>query len=135
MYLKKSYIKNGIMNLTLLRNSKIFRIFNVEAHLIVTAWSNGKNGFGLKMSARDRDLQINKEWKTVILHLEGHPNPVVANIDKSNFWHKCPEFINKEIKDWLTNNNYIFWEKRKPPKFPMNHIHSNEFKVRNKSTR
>ena len=60
--------------------------------MIVTAWSNGKNGFGLRMSARDRDLQINKEWKTVILHLEGHPNPVVAT-DFQHFSRKAGFFF------------------------------------------
>lgn len=100
----------------------------------VSAWKNGPSGFGLSMSSKERDHYIKKEWKTVVLHLDGNPNPVLANIDKPSFWKKCPHFINKEIKDWLIKNDYIPWEKRKPPKFSMSHIHSNIFRVHNIST-
>ena len=97
--------------------------------MIVSAWKNDKGSFGLSISKQDRDLYIDRKWKTVILHLDGHLSPVEANIDKSSFWKKCPHFISTEIKDWLAKNNHISWEIRKPPKFTMSHIHSNEFKV------
>ena len=97
--------------------------------MIITAWNNGSSGFGLRMSKKDRDLHISKEWNTVILHLEGSSIPVAANIKKDSFWNRCPEFINKEIKEWLINMNIIAWEKGNPPKLIMSHIHSNQFKV------
>ncbi len=104
----------------------------------VSAWKNRKLGsgsasFALSMSNKDRNDYINREWKTVILHLDGHPNPVEANIDKFSFWKTCPHFISTEIKAWLTKNKYIPWEKGKPPKFFMSQIQdSNHFIVQKK---
>ena len=94
----------------------------------VSAWKNDRGSFGLRMSKQDRDHYIDRKWKTVILHLDGHPSPVEVVINYS-FWRECPHFNSKEIKEWLTNLKLITWKKGKPPKFIMSHIRSNEFKV------
>lgn len=57
--------------------------------MIVKAWNNGtllKNGagYGLKLDAGDRIFQ--REWKTIILELEGTPDELEVNIAKPSFW-------------------------------------------------
>ena len=54
--------------------------------IIVTAWNNGKHhesgaGYGFKLNATDRDREIDRSWKSVVVEL---PNSVKveANIDK-----------------------------------------------------
>ena len=102
----------------------------------VTAWNNGKHdlngaGYGLKIDAIDRDKYFNKEWKEVILELEGEKDVVVANVDKRSFWDSnCRELINIKIGQWLINNKKVPWRKGHPPKMNMEQIgENNRFKV------
>lgn len=44
--------------------------------MIATAWNNGyhytdDNGYGIKLTARDRDIYFNKGRKTILLELDG----------------------------------------------------------------
>ena len=55
-----------------------------EREIIVVAWTNGKTGYGLKMSAADRDVHLKREWGAVDLYLPGHSRPARANIDKGD---------------------------------------------------
>ena len=59
--------------------------------MIVTAWNNGTPlksgaGYGLKLDAGDRDRIFQREWKTIILELEGAPDELEVNIGKPSFW-------------------------------------------------
>ncbi|WP_312907935.1 hypothetical protein [Tissierella praeacuta] len=102
--------------------------------MIVTVWSNGErkctgSGYGLKINRDDRDRIFNSEWKFIILQLEGEEKTINININKPSFWKKCSEFISKDIGLWLIKNGYKEWEKGKPPKFKMEQICENRFKV------
>jgi len=103
--------------------------------MIVTAWNNGAHhtsgaGYGLTMSACDRDRYLSREWDSVILELEGVPNLIIVNIRKQSFWEgDCPELIKKEIGQWLRSNGKAPWPKRHPPKFCMEPMSGNRFFV------
>ena len=94
--------------------------------MIVTVWNNGSHsstgaGYGLKISARDRDTYFNKEWKEVIVVLEENGKEVCVNIDKRSFWKGCRELIHQEIGKWLIDKGYNSWQKGKPPKLVLVH--------------
>jgi hypothetical protein len=86
----------------------------------VVAWSNGGTGYGLKMSALDRDAYLKREWGEVDLYLPGRDRPTKVNIDKDSLWNKsCRELISKEIGSWLIDNGTAPWPKGSPPKFKL----------------
>jgi hypothetical protein len=86
----------------------------------VVAWSNGGTGYGLKMSAVDRDTYLKREWGSVALYLPGRHQPTKVNVDKDSFWSQsCRELISKEVGAWLIDNGIAPWPKGKPPKFKL----------------
>jgi len=106
-----------------------------EPGMIVTAWNNGAYhksgaGYGLKISAGDRDRYFRREWGSVILELEGVPDSISVNIDKPSFWDRVyGELISKDIGQWLRSNCKAPWPKGYPPKFSMDLISGNRFSV------
>ncbi len=84
------------------------------------AWNNGKTGYGLKISAKNRDAFLQREWRTVNLHLAGRSEPIEVNIDKRSFWNDtCRELINKEIGIWFEEYGLAPWPKGRPPKLKL----------------
>jgi hypothetical protein len=84
----------------------------------VVAWSNGATGYGLKMSAVDRDTYLKRDWGSVDLFLPGRADPVKVNVDKNSLWNRdCRELISKAIGTWLLNSGLAPWPKGHPPKF------------------
>ncbi len=84
--------------------------------MIVTAWSNGSDGYGLKIAAKDRDQFFKREWETVYLVLEGEPAPIQVNVRKQSFWNgTCRELIHQEIGRWLQKNGLSPWAGNRPP--------------------
>jgi hypothetical protein len=88
----------------------------------VKAWNNGKHhhsgaGFGLKISATDRDCYFKKSWNSVFVLL---PNgkKVEVNTKKASFWNdSCRELISKEIGVWLIASQKAPWQSGSPPSF------------------
>lgn len=89
--------------------------------MIVKAWNNGAhhpdgNGYGIKISIQDRDKFFQRNWKTILVDLEGEKNPVEINIEKASFWNStCRELISKEIGGWLISNHLETWPTGKLP--------------------
>jgi hypothetical protein len=94
----------------------------MEQLFTVTAWNNGKHhdsgaGYGLRVSAADRDRYFKREWGTVTLQLPGVDHSVGVNIDKDSFWRAmCRELISKEIGVWLLKTGAAPWPSGAPPK-------------------
>lgn len=90
--------------------------------MIVTAWNNGQHhatgaGYGLKIDVRDRDQYFRREWRSVILKLEGEDGTIEVNIAKPSFWNAtCRELISAAIGCWLLKNRLAPWPKNRPPK-------------------
>ena len=88
-----------------------------------TAWRNGSpdergNGYGLKISAVDRDAFLKRTFGSIDLYLSGVPRPVSVNIHKASMWEgTCRELISKEIGAWLMRMGLAPWPKGEPPRF------------------
>ncbi len=94
----------------------------VGPELFAVAWNNGTyrptgGGYGLKLSAADRDIYIRREWEHVLLFLPGRQDSVRINIDKPSFWNDtCRELISREIGAWLITQGLGRWPKGHPPR-------------------
>ena len=103
-----------------------------------TAWNNGywRNtgaGYGLKLSAEDRNKYFDKDWDTVTLRLVGARTSRIpeANVAKDSFWSpKCHELIKLEIDQWFIENGFRRWALNAPPRFRLVHIAGRELEVR-----
>ena len=103
-----------------------------------TAWNNGAwhetgAGYGLKISAGDRDRYFDKDWDTVTLRLIGEETSRIAeaNVAKHSFWGpKCRELIKLEIGQWFIENGFGRWTRHALPRFRMVRIAGREFEVR-----
>lgn len=99
--------------------------------MIVTAWNNGKTGYGIKVKVNDRDKFFKKEWKSVTLVFENSPAQAQVNIAKKSFWSPgCRELIKKEIGEWLQNNGLVSWAKDNPPKLWLESLGNQHFLLR-----
>ena len=102
------------------------------------AWNNGDwrdtgAGYGLKISAEDRDKYFDRNWGTVTLRLVGERTSRIAeaNVAKNSFWGpKCRELIKLEIGQWFIENGFRRWTLNAPPRFRMIHIAGHEFEIR-----
>ena len=104
--------------------------------MIVTAWNNGQHhasgaGYGLKVRTVDRDRYFLPRWHTVLLELAGKDTPVEVNIRKRSFWGpNCRELISAQIGRWLQENGYVPWPKGRPPKFSLEPVADNRFRLK-----
>jgi hypothetical protein len=86
-----------------------------------TAWNNGAHhhsgaGYGLSVSAVDRDQFFRRSWGTARLQID-NGQPFAVNIDKPSFWDgSCLHLINVEIGRWLIANSLAPWPRRQPPR-------------------
>ena len=102
------------------------------------AWNNGRwhatgAGYGLKISAEDRDKYFDTDWDTVTLRLIGERTRRVAeaNITKDSFWSpECRELIQLEIGQWFIENGFRRWTLNVPPRFRMLPVAGRDFEVR-----
>ncbi|CAJ2377426.1 MAG: hypothetical protein IBGAMO2_740025 [Arenicellales bacterium IbO2] len=101
-----------------------------ERKMIVTAWTNGQNGYGIKVNdENDRKEHFRREWGRVLVEL---PNGKVAepNIDKDSFWRKeCGELICSTIKEWLKEAGKHPWPPDNLPKFELVHVEDKKFRL------
>ena len=105
--------------------------------MIWTAWPNGRShqsgaGYGLTVSAADRDRHFDRSWGTVFIELPSSPHSVVAeaNIDKDAFWTgTCRHLISKDIGSWMIQAGYAPWPKGAPPKFTVRVAGPRRFEV------
>jgi len=94
---------------------------------MVTAWNNGSESFGFRITKADRDKFFSNNWKGVEIIL---PNSEKINVGiSSSFWKKCHELRNKEIGNWLKSNGKDNWKKYNPPKFNLIPIEKSCFRV------
>ena len=105
---------------------------------LATAWNNGAwsrtgAGYGLKISAEDRDRYFDRDWNAVTLRLTGEATSrtAEANVAKSSFWDKtCREMIKTEIGQWFIENGFARWPRGTPPRFLILCLADREFEVR-----
>jgi len=101
--------------------------------MIVTGWNNGSPsnntgaGYGIPITAQDRDKYFKNSWSSVKIELEGG-NTVEIRLTKS-FWKKCPELRSVKIGKWMIEKGFAPWPNNKAPKFQLEHIAENGFRL------
>ena len=94
-----------------------------QSETIVTAWNNGAHhssgaGYGVKLTTKDRDAYLKREWGRVEIYLPGRANPTKVNVEKDSLWgRQCRELISHEIGKWLLATGMAPWPRGLPPKF------------------
>jgi len=94
-----------------------------DSGFIGTAWNNGGwkisgAGYGIKITARDRDHWFRREWKSVRLILPGDSVPIEVNTDKASFWNnRCRELISSRLGAWMIAQKLAPWPSGEPPRF------------------
>jgi hypothetical protein len=90
----------------------------------VTAWNNGTNsktggGYGVKLTAEDRDQYFGRQHDSVKLTLE-NGKAIIVNTKKSSFWDgSCRELVHKEIGKWMFASSIAPWPKGVPPRLQL----------------
>jgi hypothetical protein len=90
-----------------------------------TVWNNGHHhesgaGYGIKISASDRDRHFKRSWGSISLRIEDQPDGFEVNVDKDSFWSEgCRELIHIRIGSWLRKKKIAPWPKREPPKLEL----------------
>lgn len=97
-----------------------------------TAWSNGSpsptgSGYGLKISAWDRDRFFEREWADVIVELAGE-EPASIRLSQS-FWRSCSELRSASIGRWLLKSDLAPWPKGEPPTCNLSPVGGNRFRA------
>ena len=107
-------------------------------YLIVSAWNNGEHhesgaGYGLEISAADRDAYFNPNWQSVILEIQLDDRVIDAevNVMKKFFWDpNCGELIKKEIGRWIIGQGYARWPRGHPPRIELIPVGGRRFSIR-----
>lgn len=87
---------------------------------VATAWNNGHSGYGLRISAADRDAFLKRGWGSIDLYLAGKVNPAKVNVNKDSLWiGTCRELISGDIGAWMIARGLAPWPKGRPPKFKL----------------
>ncbi|SFT96303.1 hypothetical protein SAMN04487956_13920 [Halomonas saccharevitans] len=94
-----------------------------------TAWSNGKNQYGIRVGMKNRRLHFLTEWESITVFIDGQPHKFKLT---SGFWNQCPEFRDSSepvIKSWLARQEALEWPKGKPPVFDLQPLGGNRFSL------
>ena len=103
--------------------------------MIVIAWNNGAqsrtgSGYGFKVNDSDRDEFFKKEWTEILLEIEGEEEPAVVPIQKEGFWsEKGQELTSTVLGKWLRKNGLAPWPRLNPPRFVLDPVEDNRFRV------
>ena len=72
-------------------------------------------GYGVKLSTKDRDAYLRREWGGVEIYLPGRANPTKVNVEKDSLWgRQCRELISHEIGKWLLATGMAPWPRGLP---------------------
>lgn len=98
-----------------------------------TAWHNGTapeeaNGYGVRLTPKDRDKYFQQDWSTVLLELDGGGE---AEVELSpSFWRSCSELRSPSIGQWLLDQGAAPWPARSAPGLVVTPTGDNRFAVR-----
>jgi hypothetical protein len=106
--------------------------------MIWTGWNNSEHhstgaGYGLKITAVDRDRHFKRTWQTVFIELPSGDGFIIveANVTKQSFWGpQCRELISRYIGRWMLDEGYAPWPDDMPPKFEVESFGDWRFRVK-----
>jgi hypothetical protein len=95
----------------------------------VTAWSNGKGTFGIRVGAANRDNYFSRHVACIEVDIEGYFHTFKLT---PGFWNKCPEFRDSGssvIQDWLRRHYTTDWPSGRPPRFHLHPLSATRFRL------
>jgi len=96
--------------------------------MIVTAWNNGSQTYGVKIRKVDRDDFFDKKWATVKIRLPNDTSFIEVEL-RGSFWRNCIELRHVAIRDWFTETGHDQWKSNHPPKFQLKEIGEAQFSL------
>ena len=101
--------------------------------MIVSAWSNGGTGYGIRVPTADRARYFSREWKNVRVKIPGMPE-VECSLSPT-FWSTCPEIRKVAFRNWFEKRGHVrgtqkTWKKGNPPKFHLTPVSGNRFALK-----
>ncbi|RDD60597.1 hypothetical protein DRB17_17140 [Ferruginivarius sediminum] len=92
----------------------------------VTAWSNGRNGYGVRVGARSRDEHFDPAWDHIFVEIDGAEFRFSIT---PSFWRKCPEFRGRVLRDLFYRQGLAPWPKDAPPVFDLIPLGGGRFRL------
>ena len=101
---------------------------------MMQAWNNGRfiangSGYGVTVSGQFRDENLDVNWASIFLHLDGEDEPVELAINNSVFWSKGRELRSGKIGKWLIKNGLATFDLENPPELVVTPMEGNHFKI------
>lgn len=101
--------------------------------MLLQGWHKGRpseepGGYGLRLTAGDRDRNFDNTWTSVDVELDGGPT-ITVDLSPS-FWRSCPELRSAEIGQWLIDNGVAPWPLGDPPSAVVRQVEGNRFTAR-----
>jgi hypothetical protein len=99
--------------------------------MIVSAWSSGGGTYGIRVGKENRRRFFDPAWQWIEVEIDGRPHRFQLT---RGFWNHCPEFRDSGatvIRDWLRRNCELPWQKNNPPRFTLEVVGNQRFRLRN----
>ncbi|GMO16720.1 MAG: hypothetical protein Pg6A_02810 [Termitinemataceae bacterium] len=93
----------------------------------VSAWSG--NTYGVRVGYANRDKFFNSSWDWIEVEIENKTHRFRLT---GSFWDGCPEFRDSGgtvIQDWLRRNYTVPWPNGSPPRFKLEVIGEQRFRL------
>lgn len=95
-------------------------------------WNNGHPldsgaGYGLRISAGDRDRFFDRGWNRVVVDLDDDGSAEVSL--SPSFWRTCVELRSAEVGRWLLRRGLAPWPNGDPPTILLDPLGGNRFKI------
>ena len=103
------------------------------SHIVLAkAWNNGKflpngGGYGVWLTNYFKDEYLDKEWSSIVLHLEGWHKDAELAINNEVFWARGRELRSGIIGKWMIANNKGSWEPGCEPEIYLKPLGKNVF--------
>lgn len=96
-----------------------------------TGWTKGQThepgGYGLKITAEDRDRHFDRAWGDIDVDLEGQGLTKIALTE--SFW-RCTELRSADVGRWLLDSGRAPWPKGQPPMIALTPVEGTRFAAR-----
>ena len=92
----------------------------------VSAWSNGKGTYGLRVGEPNRERFFRDQWDEIYLEIEGEMHRVGLT---GGFWEGCPEIRDPVLREWLRRHRSLQWPRGHPPRAELVPLGGNRFRL------
>ena len=99
-----------------------------------TGWRAGSGspddpaGYGIRISAADRDRNFDRDWESVTLELDDG-RAIEIGLSES-FWRSCSELRSADVGRWLIAAGVAPWQAGDPPHIAVRAIEAGRFSAR-----